>query len=120
MTWGVEVNPLSRRTPAAYRAQVHHLTVAEKSLLVGDEAAAALMHYAAHVGQLKTADTVHVRAIGIDGERVVATLLLNSGTVLAAETSRSDLPEPDNAELIAYVHTQMAQFDLPGALDPAD
>ena len=91
---------------------MRHLTIAEKSLLIGDDVADALLQYAAHIGRLRTADDVSVRAFGIDGNEVEATLLLNSGTVLASETTQSELPEPDNAALVAYITAQLAQFDL--------
>ncbi|MDH2443354.1 hypothetical protein QDR37_05285 [Amnibacterium sp. CER49] len=99
-----------------------HVTAVEKSLLVGDGAADTLAEYAAHVARLGSGDTVQLRAIGVDGDEVVATFVLNSGTALTLESTHSVLPEPDNADAVAYMVAQMAQFDittdaLPGDVD---
>jgi hypothetical protein len=98
---------------------VKHVTAVEKSLLVGDGAADALADYAAHVARLGTGDAVQLRALGIDGSEVVATFVLNSGTALMVESTDSVLPEPDNADAIAYMLAQMAQFEITAdALSP--
>jgi hypothetical protein len=91
---------------------MRHLTIAEKSFLIGDDVADALARYAAHLGQLRSADQVTIRAIGVDGAEVVVQLVLNSGTVLAGESTESTLPEPDNADIVGYIEAQLAQFEL--------
>lgn len=80
-----------------------HVTFGQKSLLVGDEAADLLLKYGAALGQNATADTVSVNATSSDGDEVVATFLLNEGTTVMVETTHSSAPEPDNAEVIAYM-----------------
>jgi hypothetical protein len=109
---------------ASYRAGVKHITISDKSFLIGDEATDLLVRYAALLGKIHSADSVRIRAIGIDGEAVEADFLLNSGTVLMAESSRSQLPEPDNADAIEYMRERIAtqeDFELPdGMLDDAD
>lgn len=91
-----------------------HVTAVEKSLLVGDSAADTLAEYAAHVARLGTGDTVQLQAVGIDGNEVVATFVLNSGTPLTIESTESKIPEPNNADAVAYMVAQMAQFDVNG------
>lgn len=109
---------------ASYRGGVKHITISEKSFLVGDEATDLLIRYAALLGKIHSADSVRIRAIGIDGEAVEADFLLNSGTVLMAESSRSQLPEPDNADAVEYMRERISaqeDFALPeGMLEDAD
>ncbi|MDQ4138149.1 MAG: hypothetical protein M3116_04805, partial [Actinomycetota bacterium] len=80
------------------------------SLLVGDDAADALVEYAALVAQLGSGDSVQLNGIGVDGEKVTASFLLNSGTVLMAESTSSELPEPDNLEATAYMRKQLRTY----------
>lgn len=89
---------------------MRHVTIADKSLLIGDEAATALLQYAALMGKLGSSDVVDLSAIGADGEIVEASFLLNSGTVMMVESSRSTLPEPDNGVLIAYMNDRLAFY----------
>jgi hypothetical protein len=88
---------------------VKHLTVADKSLLVGDDAADLLVEYAKLLGQVSSADSIDLHAIGADGDEVVATFLLNSGVTLVAESTTSQLAEPDNSKAEQYMHTQILQ-----------
>jgi hypothetical protein len=91
--------------------------IAGKSLLIGDEVADTLVRYAALLGKANSADNVIVRSIGVDGEEVEANYLLNSGTVLVSESTRSTLPEPDNADALAYLQDRLQQYEtysLPG------
>ncbi len=89
---------------------MRHVTIAEKSLLIGDDAATTLLRYAALVGKLNTSDVVDLRAYGADGELVEASFLLNSGTVMMVESSRSELPEPDNGEAVQYMTERLAFY----------
>jgi hypothetical protein len=98
----------------AYGAGMKHVTMADKSLLVGDDAADTLVEYAALIARLNSGDSVTLRAVGTDGEEVMATFLINSGTVLVAQSTFSNLPEPDNAEHVAYMRSRIAQFDGSG------
>jgi hypothetical protein len=86
--------------------------MSEKSLLIGDAAVLLLLEYAALVAQTQGGDTVRVRAYGADGGEVIASFLLNSGTVLMAETSASTLPEPDNSAAELYLRDQLDRFSL--------
>jgi hypothetical protein len=92
-----------------------HVTMAEKSLLIGDDAADTLLRYAALIARLGSGDAVTLRAIGVDGEDVTVSFLLNSGTVILAESTFSNLPEPDNSEQIEYMKSRIAGFEGPGS-----
>jgi hypothetical protein len=92
-----------------------HVMMADKSLLIGDDAADTLVEYAALVARIGSGDSVTLRAIGVDGEEVAATFLLNSGTVMMAQSTFSNLPEPDNSENIAYMRSRISNFDGSGA-----
>lgn len=99
---------------------MQHITTPDKSFLVGDVATDLLMRYAALVAQLRGGDSVKVNAISGDGDDVVATLLINSGTLITAETTRSSQQEPDNAELEQYLRARIADYtDMPGGYPDA-
>jgi hypothetical protein len=84
--------------------------MADKSLLIGDEAADLLLEYAALLAQIGRGDSVRIRAIGVDGDEVTVGFLLNSGTVLLVETSTSTLPEPDNAGVVRYMRQRLDSY----------
>lgn len=86
------------------------MTMADKSLLIGDEAADLLLSYAALVAKVGGGDQVQIRAIGADGDQVTVGFLLNSGTVLLIESAGSALPEPDNSDAEAYMRDRMASY----------
>ncbi|WP_207454796.1 hypothetical protein [Desertivibrio insolitus] len=90
-----------------------HISVAEKSLLVGDEAADTLIEYAALLGKLNSADSVQLNAVGIDGEEVTASFLLNSGSVFVVQSTNSTLPEPDNDAVVAYMREKLDGYRTP-------
>jgi hypothetical protein len=95
-----------------------HLTVGSKNLLIGDDAADALTQYAALVAKQGTGDRVDIRAISSDGDEVVATIVLSGGTTLLVETSHNTLPEPDNAEVIAYMRSKIREAASPPSVQP--
>lgn len=96
------------------RCTVQHITTTDKSFLVGDEVTDLLMRYAALTAQLSGGDAVKVNAISGDGDDVIATLLINSGTLMTAETATSSQQEPDNTELEQYLRARLADYtDLP-------
>src|SRR5206468_3672347 len=102
---------------SAYPRSMKHVTIADKSLLIGDDVADMLVRYAALLGKANSADNVVIRSIGIDGEEVEANYLLNSGTVMMAESTHSTLPEPDNADALAYLQERLEDYEnyaLPG------
>jgi hypothetical protein len=94
---------------------VQHITTADKSFLVGDVATDLLMRYAALTARISGGDAVKVNAFSGDGDEVVATLLINSGTVMTAESVHSKQPEPLNGQLEQYLRAQIADYtDMPG------
>jgi hypothetical protein len=95
-----------------------HITYAQKSLLVGDEAADVLLQYAAFLAANGSADNVEIRGVGVDGEEVVATLVLGNGIDLMAETTRSVLPEPDNSAALAYMRERSSAIEGTTARSP--
>jgi hypothetical protein len=97
-----------------------HVTFAEKSLLVGDEVADLLLEYATLVATSGRPDTVNVRAFGSDGQEVVATLLLDQGVPLMAETSQTSMVEPDNAEALDYMRERIKLMTSPRLVGPVD
>ena len=80
-----------------------HVTFADKSLLIGNEATEILLDYAAVLAGNDMADTVHMNAISADGDDVIAIFLLNSGSPLMAESSTTTVAEPDNSIAIEYM-----------------
>lgn len=94
---------------------MQHITGGDKSLLLGDSATQLLMEYAALLGKIGSADTVKVNAISGDGDAVVSTFLLNAGTVMWAETSRSPAPEPENNEVEAYLRERLDSYSMTDA-----
>ncbi len=88
-----------------------HITMADKSLLIGDDAADTLVEYAAFIARMSSGDSVTLHALGADGELVTATFLLNSGTVMITESTFSNLPEPENAREVAYMRSRLEAYD---------
>ena len=84
----------------------------QKAIFLGDDAADALVSYAAHVAQLRTGDSVDLRGINTEGNVITTTFLLNPGTTLTAETTNMGLDEPDNAAAIDYIRTRIRAFSL--------
>jgi hypothetical protein len=80
-----------------------HITFGDKSLLIGDEIADALLHYAAFLATEARGDTVEIHAISSDGDEVTASFLLGPGVTMMAETTHTQLPEPDNSEAMEYI-----------------
>lgn len=97
-----------------------HLTIADKSLLLGDGTADLLVEYAKLLGQQGSADSVEVHAISGDGNEVFATFLLNGGLTLVTETTTSSLPEPDNEKADQYMQTQIVRLNEQNTFSIAD
>lgn len=95
-----------------------HVTTADKSLLIGDEAAETLIAYATLLGQNQSADDVTLSAYGADGDPVEVTFLLNNGTTLLIESSESEVPEPDNGEALVDLRERMRLLQSPPTVQP--
>ncbi|MCP2031321.1 hypothetical protein L1277_001412 [Okibacterium sp. HSC-33S16] len=97
-----------------------HITFADKTLLSGDQVADLLLEYASLLAGKGDADTVTIHAIGPDGNEVDATILLDAGAPLMAETTNSTMPEPDNAEAVSYMQEKMMLLSSPPPVRPHD
>ena len=97
-----------------------HITYAEKSLLVGDEAADVLLDYAAALTTAGRGDKVDLNATGADGDVVVASFVLGQGVSIMAETTTSTAPEPENSEVVAYMNEQIAALSASHRAVPID
>jgi hypothetical protein len=97
-----------------------HITYAEKSLLLGDDAADALIAYAALLATHGRGDSVTLRALSSDGDEVDATFLLTAGAPLMAETASRRLPEPENADAVARMRVQIDRMESPEPVTASD
>jgi hypothetical protein len=99
---------------------VKHVTFADKSLLVDDETADVLLEYAAVLARDGDADNVTIHAFSDDGQEVEATMLLDAGAPLMAETTHTSLPGPDNREVLTYMREQVIRRSSPAPVSPED
>jgi len=99
---------------------VKHVTYAEKSLLMGDEAADLLMRYATLLGQRGSTDSVTVAALGADGNDVEAAFLLGPGAALMIETANTATPEPDNTDAVRYLADRIDELAQPNVVVPSE
>jgi hypothetical protein len=97
-----------------------HITFGDKSLLVGDAAADALLEYGAFLTGAAKGDTVEVEAISADGNEATATFLLGPGVTMMAETAHTSLPEPDNTAALGYMKRAQTRHTVSSAVDPDD
>lgn len=97
-----------------------HLTFADKGLITGDDAADLVVEYAAVLARNQDADTVEIAAYSSDGQQVTAKLLLDVGAPVMAETTHTDLREPDNAEIVMYMREQIMRRTSPPPIEPDD
>ncbi|WP_149085121.1 MULTISPECIES: hypothetical protein [Microbacterium] len=97
-----------------------HVTYGEKSLLMGDDAADALLEYSRVVANEGHADTVSFRSISPDGNVGTASFLLNASTVLMVETTNSTVDAPDNAEEVAEVRRRIDAVLRPAPTEPGE
>ncbi|TYL52957.1 hypothetical protein [Agromyces mariniharenae] len=84
-----------------------HVTFADKSLLLGDDAALALLDYATALADHGRADQVTLRAIGNDGNEVDVRMVLDAGIIIAAETTNITVEPPENAFNIADIRRRL-------------
>jgi hypothetical protein len=89
-----------------------HLQFGAKSLFVNDEAADALVDYAAHVAQLRLGDRVDLRGFSAEGNRIMTTFLLNAGTNLVAESTNLPFDEVDNDEAVSYMQGRIRELEV--------
>jgi hypothetical protein len=104
----------------SYRDAMKHITYAEKSLLLGNDTADALLDYAAALATVGRGESVTVHAISSDGDEVDATFLLGAGAPLMAETTTNTLPEPDNDATVHAIRADLQRMQHPDPVEPSD
>lgn len=97
-----------------------HITYGQKSLIVGDDAASALLAYAAAVARHRTGDHVTLMGFAADGNEIEATLVLDSGTLIISESVRTSASEPDNSAAVADLRARTSRLDNPPAATDGD
>ncbi|MFS0866385.1 hypothetical protein AB3M83_03500 [Microbacterium sp. 179-B 1A2 NHS] len=97
-----------------------HITFAEKSLFVDDDAADCLVEYATLLGAAHSADSVRIRAIGTDGNEVEADFVLNQATNLMSESTTADMEPPENTDAVAYMRGRIEILRNGVPAHPAD
>ena len=90
-----------------------HVTFADKSLLMGDDAADTLLEYARLIADTHHADSVTLSSISTDGNTVDASFLLNSNTVLVTESTNSDVEPPDNRAAVRDLQDRIDSITRP-------
>lgn len=86
--------------------RMKHVTYADKALFLDDESADWLMEYARALGVAGQTDAISLHAIGLDGNEVEATFLLNSSTELVTQTTQNSIEAPTNDEAVGYMQEQ--------------
>lgn len=104
----------------AHDELMKHVTYANKSLFIDDEASDLLTEYAAVLGSHGEADTVKVRGVSDDGNNVEATFVLNSSSDLMVESTNSQMKAPDNEEAVAYMRDAILRVMSPAEAQPDD
>jgi hypothetical protein len=94
------------------------LTYADRSVLIGDEAADTLIHYSALLADSGHADSVVLNALDADGDEIVASFVLGSGTNLMSATATSKLPEPSNVEGLNYLKQKIEALTSTHNIEP--
>jgi hypothetical protein len=80
-----------------------YLTYADRSVLIGDDAADLLIRYSAVLAETGHADSVALSVLNQDGDNIVASFVLGSGTNVMTASTSSTLPEPANEDGINYI-----------------
>lgn len=72
-------------------AGMKHVTYTHMAIFLDDDAADWMMEYARALGSAGMTDSITLRGIGMDGNEVDATFLLNSSTELVTQTTNNTL-----------------------------
>jgi hypothetical protein len=121
LLWRTQMSrPVRTRIVSAYGVGMKHVMYAEKSLLMGDDVADAILEYARLLAEGGHADTVTVRAIGVDGNTVDAAFLLNATSVMMVESTNSTVVPPDNEEAVRYLQERIERLSRPPGVQVED
>jgi hypothetical protein len=94
------------------------LTYADRTVLLGDDAADLIIQRSALLAETGHADSVTLNAIDHDGTVVSASFVLGSGTNVMAQSSNSPLPEPENHVGIEYMRERIRSIAEPSQASP--
>ncbi len=108
------------RVGATYGRPMKHVTFADKSLLMGDDAADALLEYARLIAETRGADSVTLKSISSDGNTVDASFLLNANTVLLIESTNSQVEPPDNHAATMEMQDRIDAIARPASAQPEE
>jgi hypothetical protein len=89
----------------------------EVAYLVGDHVADLMVIYTARLSSVGQADAVELDVLGPDGNRETASFALGPGITMTAETTRSELNEPDNSAAVAYIEAAIERL-VPRTVGP--
>lgn len=106
-------SPLARVDATHSVLRMKRVTYADKTLLMGTDAAEALMEYARVLAQAASADAVTLRCLSTDGDAVQATFLLHAHTALLVESTYSDVGAPDNTEAVIELRDRIDRTRRP-------
>jgi len=96
-----------------------HLTYADQSVLIGDEAADVLIRFSALLAEKGHADAVSLNVFSNEGDAIVASFVLGSGTNLMTASTNSTIPEPDNEEGIAVMNKKIERLVSSRTAEPS-
>jgi hypothetical protein len=106
--------PTARRKPSTARGvllrvdRMKRITYGNRSVLIGDTAAHALIAYGTALANVGRADQVTLSVLeGGDAAHEV-TFVLSRGMSLSSESSAFTLPEPDNTDVVAILEDRTA------------
>lgn len=96
-----------------------HLTYDGAAWLLGDTAAQALLDYAVALAKTASADSIELQAIDEQGNTRGVAFLLGPATMMTADDSASEAPEPDNAAAVNEIEKLIAAIESPPSAQPA-
>lgn len=90
-----------------------HVMYADKSVLMGDDAADVLLEYARLLADSGRADSVTLQTITPDGNTVDTSFLLGPSPIMVMETTSYELQAPNNDEMVAELKERIAAMARP-------
>lgn len=111
---------LALRCRTGYAPSMKRITYSAVSMLVGDDVAGVLLDYAALLASTKDADTVTITGYDAHGEEMTVRFVISTGVSLASSAAVTDLPDPDNANILMYIREQMMRRSSPPGREPTD
>jgi hypothetical protein len=97
-----------------------HLTYADQSVLIGDEAADVLIRFSALLAEKGHADAISLNVLGEDGDESEASFVIGSGTNLMTASTNSKIPEPDNEQGIGVMREKIERLLAPRTAQPSN